>query len=191
MRTTVTDHDRPHHRAGRSLLLAVAGLMGLAVLAGCGSDPDPATSTGSSAPPSADVADEPTSAAAGPASAITCTTDERTPPPTGSTWKHPSQSFYDGTEVDLPGRGDLEHLLSADAAAVAHYDAARLPAPALDALRAWAESSEAVVALPADAAASAPVEVELLTQRLSCDGVDTGQLDAFVATRSTQVADPH
>ncbi|MEO9323347.1 hypothetical protein ABFT23_07645 [Nocardioides sp. C4-1] len=186
----MTDTDRPGspRRAGAlSALLTAAVLL---ALSGCGSDDEPGASPSPSGAPSPAPSSAPSTAAA-PPSGVSCEAGARTPVESGSTWAHPSQSFYTGAEPDLPTPADLEHLLRADAAAVVRYDAAQLPQASVDALRTWAESGEAVLALPAGPGATAPLSADTLDQRLDCDGLDTMQLDAFVATRDADAARPH
>lgn len=120
-----------------------------------------------------------------------CTTSEREPAEPTSSWSHPSQSFYNGTESDLPAAADLEHLLRADGAAVLRYRADALPPASMDALRTWAEQGVAVIALPAVDDTAQPVTVDVLDHTISCDGLDTVQLDAFVADRDFGDVDPH
>jgi len=139
--------------------------------------------------PAAPAAADDTAAVVG-APSVACTETPRTPAASGDTWRHPDQSFYDGSEAEPPTAADLEHLLRADAALVVHYDAAVLPAASLDALRSWAQLGEAVVALPG-AGLGAPVVADVLEHRLSCDGLDTLQLDAFGAERDAGAVDAH
>ncbi|MXG90302.1 DUF3105 domain-containing protein [Nocardioides flavescens] len=162
--------------------LAVAACL---LLVGCSGDP----ADGPAAAPAPAPAPAEGAAAVG-APSVACTETPRTPAASGDTWRHPDQSFYDGTEAEPPTAADLEHLLGADAAVVVHYDPAVLPAASLDALRSWAQLGEAVVALPG-VDLGAPVVADVLEHRLSCDGLDTFQLDAFAAERDAGAVDAH
>lgn len=179
------------------LVLGTATLAGsLMLLGACSgqSEDDPgtrpaATPSASSAPSAADeLATTDDTAATG---GTSCTTSEREPAEPTSSWSHPSQSYYSGSESDLPAAADLEHLLRADGAAVLRYRADALPPASMDALRTWAEQGVAVIALPAVDDTAQPVTVDVLDHTISCDGLDTVQLDAFVADRDFGDVDPH
>lgn len=177
------------HPRGLERAAAALAVVAVLVAAGCSSE-------GSAAPAAEPEPADPTSPVSPPGatSEVACAVTDREPAPAGSTWEHPEQSFYTGAEDALPQAADLEHLLRADAAAVVRYDPSGLPVASIEALRTWAEHGEAVVALPAEAsagAASAPLVVDVLDEQLSCDGLDTFQLDAFVAGRDTGDVDAH
>jgi hypothetical protein len=143
-----------------------AAVLVVAGATGCSDDPDPAA-----APAGATPAQE---------TAVTCSTSPRSPSGAEEPW-HPNLLLYTGDEPDLPSEGNLEHLMRADAAAVVRYDPA-LAAAALDDLETWAQQALAVVVVPGDA--SAPLVVDVHRERLTCDGLDPGRLDDFLATRA-------
>lgn len=126
--------------------------------------------------------------------AITCTDAEPEQiDMTGSTWQHPQNSFYEGTEEVIPTEYDLEHLLKADNAIVIIYDRDALPTAAIDPLREWIYLETAAVAIPSTDTPRAPIEVRVAgapTVKL-CDGVDIIQLSEFSASRTPGNVVPH
>ena len=112
---------------------------------------------------------------------------------TGSTWQHPQNSFYEGTEEVIPTEYDLEHLLRSDNAIVVIYDREALPEAAILPLKEWIYLETAAVAIPSTDAPRAPIEVRLAgspTVKL-CDGVDIIQLSTFSASRTPGNVQPH
>ena len=139
-------------------------------------------------------APEPTPTPTAVAGAVTCTeADPEVIDLTGSTWQHPQNSFYEGTEEVIPTEYDLEHLLKADNAIVVIYDRDALPTAAIDPLREWIFLETAAVAIPSTDTPRAPIEVRVAgapTVKL-CDGVDIIQLSAFSAARTPGNVTPH
>jgi len=150
----------------------------LALLAGCTASPDAA------APPTPTLSKPP--------SAITCESAEpEVIDMEGATWVHPRNSFYEGTEEDIPGEYDLQHLLLGDNAIVVIYDRAALPQAAIDPLRDWITYETAAVAIPSTDEPRAPIEVRIADTVTLCDGVDTLQLTELSQSRTFGDVEQH
>ena len=183
-------------RLGRALgtAAAVATLMFVGACSGAGTEPDAASAPKDAPSPSQDAAPDGLATTDDAATAAaTCRRADREPAAPTSSWEHPGQSFYTGDEKDIPTAADLEHLLRADGAAVVRYRAESLPDTSMAALRTWAERGVAVVALPfdADADAPSPLTVDTVDHTLSCDGLDTVQLDSFLEERDFDGVEAH
>jgi len=110
----------------------------------------------------------------------------------GATWVHPRNSFYDGSEEDIPGEYDLEHLLRSDNAIVVIYDRENLPEAAIIPLKDWVTYETAAVALPSTDEPRAPIEVRLPGSLVTlCEGVDIVQLSALSQSRTVGQVTEH
>lgn len=158
---------------------ALPTLAVLALLAGCVAAPE--------------AVDEPAPSASVPTSDVSCESVEPDVIDTSAaTWQHPRNSFYDGSEEDIPTEADLEHLLKSDNAIVVIYDRENLPDAAISPLQEWITYETAAVAIPSTDDPRAPIEVRLPGSRVSlCDGVDIIQLDALSESRTFGEVEEH
>ena len=154
-------------------------LVVLALLTGCVAAPE--------------SVEEPAPSASAPTSDVSCESVEPDVVDTGgATWQHPRNSFYDGSEEDIPTEADLEHLLRSDNAIVVIYDRQNLPDAAISPLQDWITYETAAVAIPSTDEPRAPIEVRLPGSRVSlCDGVDIIQLDALSESRTFGEVEEH
>jgi hypothetical protein len=151
------------------------------LLAGCGGDDDPGASV--KATPTSTPSAAPTPAT------ITCDEAAYTPKP-GKTYAHPSENFYPPDYANAPTAADLEHLLAADNAIVVTYPA-NTPAEALERLKTWSGAQTASVVLIDPAPDAPPLQAKIANAKLTCDGVDEGQLQSFADKRGDEPAQPH
>jgi hypothetical protein len=160
--------------------LIVAAAAALLALAGCGDD-------GGSSPRPPAAAPLPAFA---PAGKVTCSEEAYTASAPDGGWTHPSQNFYAPGDKPMPSETDLQHLMSADSAVIVRYRA-DAPADAREALRGWAGTLAAIVALPGKTTGDVAVEGFTSNRRLVCDGVDAAQLKAFADRRGAVQSVPH
>lgn len=166
----------PYPRGSSVIRFALPSVALALLLAGC-----------TPVPTEVEVTPEPTTAGA-----ITCTDAAAEEVDlSGATWQHPRNSFYEGTEEDIPTEADLEHLLRADNALVVIYDQENLPAAAIEPLRDWIYMETAAVAIPSTDDPRAAIEVRYGGTVKLCDGVDTIQLAEFSATRPFGSVEEH
>jgi hypothetical protein len=152
----------------------------LLALAGCGDD-------GGSSPQPPAAAPLPTFA---PAGKVACSEEAYTASPPEGGWTHPSQNFYEPGADPMPTEKDLQHLMAADSAVIVRY---RTDAPPdqREALRGWAGTLAAIVALPGKTSGDVAVEAFTSNRRLVCDGVDPAQLRTFADRRGAVQSVPH
>lgn len=154
-------------------------LLAVLALAGCVGAPEPTP--------------DPSPSASMPTSGVSCESAEPEEiDMTGATWTHPRNSFYDGSEEDIPGEYDLEHLLRSDNAIVVIYDRENLPAAAIAPLQEWITYETAAVAIPSTDEPRAPIEVRLPGSLVTlCDGVDIIQLGELSQSRTFGEVEEH
>lgn len=121
-------------------------------------------------------------------SGITCSVVERDEPTAGTSYAHPSESFYAPDAQPLPTAVDLEHLVRSDNAVIVEYSG-ELPAASITALQSWALEIVATVVLPAPGGPA--VFAYTQDSALECDGVDTRRLSEFAATRPDKAVEEH
>ena len=121
-------------------------------------------------------------------SGITCTVGERDSPAAGPSYAHPSESFYALDAETVPSAADLEHLVRSDNAVIVEYSS-DLPTASISALQTWAVGIVATVVLPGEDEPAVLAYTQ--DSELECDGVDTGRLSEFAATRPDRAVEEH
>jgi len=158
---------------------SVVAVCGVLMMTACASAPTSQTATVESAPPTTQNES---------ISGITCTVSDRDAPAAGPSYAHPSESFYALDAATMPSEADLEHLVRSDNAVIVEYSS-DLPTASISALQTWAVGIVATVVLPGE---DEPAVLAYTQDSvLECDGVDTGRLSEFAATRPDRAVEEH